>query len=113
MDWGIALESDDAESLNSDADPPSTPIKLHSASTCTPPKTCKSVFQAKAFLARMRLAQRKEIAVKKKEFKKWAADAVRAEKMTSKSVSAGRLQQLAEARQKKSEIRANKELVNS
>jgi hypothetical protein len=115
MDWGIALESesDDPESLNScrnsDADPPSTPIKLLSASTCAPPKTRQSVFQARAFLARVKLVQRKEIAAKKKELKKWAADSMRAEKMTSKSVSAGRMQQLAVARQKKAEIRAAKE----
>ena len=103
MDWGIALECEDAASSNSchndDASecPPSTPIKLHGASTCTPTKTFKSVVQARTLLARMRLAQ-----------------AMRAEKMSSKSVSsAGRLQQLAEARRKKAEIGAKKKLFKS
>jgi hypothetical protein len=114
MDWGIALESESDDPAlnscrNSDADPPSTPIKLVSASTCTPPKTRQSVVQARALLARAKLVQRKEIAAKKKELKKWAADSMRAEKMTSKFVSAGRMQQLATARQKKAEIRAAKE----
>ena len=120
MDWGIALESEDAASSNSchndDASecPPSTPIKLHGASTCTPPKTFKSVVQARTLLARMRLAQRQEIAGKRKELKKWAAEAMRAEKMSSKSISsAGRLQQLAEARRKKAEIGAKKKLFKS
>ena len=111
MDWGIALESEDAASSNSchndDASdrPPSTPIKMHNASICTPPKTSKSVFQAKTLLARVKLAQRQEISDKRKEFKKWATEAKRAEKMASKAFSSkGRLQQLAQARRKKAEI---------
>ena len=120
MDWGIALESEDAASsnpcCNDDASdpPPSTPIKTRSASTCTPPKTFKSVLQAKTLLARMRLSQRQEIAGKRKEFKKWAAETMRAEKMSSKSFSsAGRLQQLADARRKKAEIGAKKKLAQN
>lgn len=112
------LETDKSESLishiaddTSDGSPPSTPIKLRTSSLSTPLKSRKSVLQARTLIARMRLAQRHEIAEKKKELKKWAADAMRAEKVKA-DCNNGRLQQLAEARRKKAEISLRKKLFS-
>jgi hypothetical protein len=118
MDWGISIDPEETDSSQARDGldlQPSTPVKLNAASTNrTPPKDLKSVLQAKTLLARMRLAQRQEIAGKRKEFKKWAAEAIRAEKTAAKSISsAGRLQQLAEARRRKAEIAASKKLFKS